>query len=742
MFHAMGSTVSITAAPEHDPGPEASADPACQPVGVLLPAAASAAQATTAAAPGPSVRLVLIGRMEAWSLASTPVLPRGRKARALLAILGLAGGEPVPRARIAGLLWSTRAPEQQRLSLRQALHEVQVALAEAGAPLLQPGREALALPAGQIWVDAREVARADPGRPEALDLLGAELLADLDGIDPAFDIWLKEQRRALRAGAVAVAAALLAEAVEPEAVARAARRLLAIDPGHESAWRSLMRAEAARGDHAAALEAHAACREHLALRHGAVPSAETEALAAQLRLGGVLLPATPHATPQAEQPGKAAGKGSAATSGPAETILARRAPRRGARIGVLPLAMQGPAPEDYLSIALAEEITAALACLRWIFVVDSGSLAAAAERDGPAAAARALGLDFLLAGTVQRSGPRMRVSLRLTDLRPPAGVVWTQRFEREADDLMALQDEVAAAVVARIDPEILLIEASRAGGRPAVGASAYELLLRAIPAIHRLDRAGFLAAGDWLREATAREPDYAPALAWYAYWHVFLLGQGWAGDGAAPGEGHGQGRSQAFGATERGESVSMAAAERLASRAIALDPLDAQGLTILGHVHAFVHHRVEEAAALHRRALALNPNLAMAWVFLGMAESYLGDHAVGLLRLDRYRSLAPCHPHAFFFDAARAVPLLLLGRHAEAAEVCRAAIALQPGFSFPQKVLLAALGHLGEPAAAVRARLLAIEPGFTVERALQRTPLRLAADRTHYARGLRLGGLV
>ncbi|MFC7693506.1 hypothetical protein ACFQY5_32185 [Paeniroseomonas aquatica] len=303
-------------------------------------------------------------------------------------------------------------------------------------------------------------------------------------------------------------------------------------------------------------------------------------------------------------------------------------------------------------------------------------------------------------------------------------MVWTQRFEREAGDLLDLQDEVAAAVVARIDPDILLIEAGRAQVRAgaATGASAYELLLRAIPAIHRLDQAGFLAAGDWLRQATALEPDYAPALAWHAYWHVFLLGQGWAA---------GQ------------EQEAMAAAERLASRAIALDPLDAQALTILGHVHAFVHHRVEEAAALHRRALALNPNLAMAWVFLGMAESYLGEHAAALRRLDRYRALAPCHPHAFFFDAARAVPLLLLGRHAEAAAVCRAAIALQPGFSFPQKVLLAALGHLGdrEAAAAVRARLLAIEPGFTLEQALQRTPLRLAGDRALYRQGLRLGGL-
>ena len=297
-------------------------------------------------------------------------------------------------------------------------------------------------------------------------------------------------------------------------------------------------------------------------------------------------------------------------------------------------------------------------------------------------------------------------------------------------------------MVARLDPEILLIEANRAGTRPGAAgdASACDLLLRAIPAIHRLDRGGFTEAGRWLAEAIAREPDHAAAHAWFAYWHLFLVGQGWAG--ATPSADGGGGPC--------GEAAAMAEAERLATRAIALDPRDAQALTILGqaltilgHTRAFLHHRPEEALGLHRRALALNPNLAAAWAFLGKAESYLGEHEGALRHLDRYRQLAPCHPHAFFFDAARGIPLLLLGRHAEAAEVRRAATALRPGCSYPYKNYLAALGHLGlaEEAAAVRDRLLAVEPDFTVAKALRRTPVRRAEDRALYAQGLRLAGV-
>jgi TolB-like protein len=649
------------------------------------------------AAVAPSLRLVLIGRMEAWSLASVPALPRSRKARAILAVLGLAAGAPVQRTRLGALLWSGRGEDQRRTSLRQALHELQAALAEAGGPAILARRDTLALPAGAAWVDAVEVARVAPARPEALDLLNGTLLADLDGLDPAYDAWLLAERRRLTSHATGTAAALLAAAQEPAAVAAAARRVVGIDPAQEAAWRSLIRAEVARGNRGAALSAYAACREALAVQHGAGLAAETEALGQAIRVGGAPAVMAPPAAP-------------------------RRASARGARLGVLPLALLGGEAAEHLSAGLAEEITAALAALRWIFVVDSASLATEAGRSDQAAAARAFGLDFLLTGSVQRAADQIRVTLRLTDMREAGGVVWTQRFDRDAGDLLALQDEVAASVVARIDPEILLIEATRAIARGPVGASAYDLLLRAIPAMHRLDREGFGAAGQWLREAMALEPDYAPALAWAAYWQVLQLGQGWQTGDAG---------------------VAMAEAERLASRAIALDPLDAQALTILGHVHAFLHHRVEDAVALHRRALALNPNLAMAWVFLGMAESYCGDHAAGLRRHDRYRELAPCHPHAFFFDAARSVSLLLLGRHAEAAEVCSAAIALQPGFSFPYKVRLAALGHLGRvtDAEATRERLLAIEPAFTVAQALARTPLRRAVDRATYERGLRLGGL-
>jgi len=653
-----------------------------------------------------TLRLRLIGAMDAWGLASERVLPRVRKTRGILAVLALSAGRPVLRSRLTGLFWSTRDREQARASLRQSLHELGHALSPCG-PVLVTTRETAALAPDRLWVDATEVLRLGATEPAALDVIEGTLLADLDGLDPAFDLWLAEERRRFRARARTHAEGHYSAHDPPEARAVAARRIVQIDPTHEPGWLALMQALGDLGDRAAALAAYEQARAELALA-GTQPAPELEACAQRLRMELRTL-------------------GHAGAAAPSSHPPSQRPAVRGARIGVAPLKLLGSGAGEHLSIALADEITTALSRFRWLAVVSSASLARLDDPTDTVAARRDLGLDLMLAGSVQAAAspatgaPQVRVALSLLDLRAESEVVWAQRFDRNATDIFALQDEVASEVVARVDPEILLIEARRAESRAPAPASAYEMLLKAIPAIYRLDRVPFMEAGVLLAAAIAREPDYAAPHAWYAYWHVFLVGQGWADN----------------------PQEAMETAGELAARAVALDPADARGLTIAGHVQAYLHRRHDQAIALHDRALTVNPNLPMAWVFSGAAHGYAGRHAEAIRRIERYRRLSPMDPHAFLFETGLMTPHILQGEPAEAVRIGEAVIAMQPRLTAAWKPYATALALLGREQEAREAgrRLLAIEPGFTIAGFLATTPYVRPEDLATLAVGLERAGL-
>jgi TolB-like protein len=582
-------------------------------------------------APAGCLRLTLLGRMQAHGPGGVLSLPRARKTRAVLAILAIASPEPVLREQMARLLWSQRNREQARASLRLAVHELQTWLQPLGYDLLSADRFELCLNSNRLSTDL-----VDPPTTPDWD---QALLADLVGIDSAFDQWLEDEKLRLRA--------------------RNSSRPAVTQPRP-----SLMLIPGDQLDPAIA-QKFSSCR-------------------------------------------------------PSEDGHARRL-TPGPRLGVMPL--RSPQSEtEGLSLGIAEEITTALSRFRWINSVSPSSLAHLARESFEGSVLwPQLDLDFLLEGTIQRRENRFRIRVQLLDLRAAGAVMWAQRFDRESADIFALQDEIAAQTVAQLDPELLLREGQRIASRPPANTTAYEMMLAAISSIYMVDQPTFRHAGELLSRAVALDPANAAAHAWWAYWHLFLVGQGWASEPAA----------------------ATAQAGRLAERAVMLDPGDARALTLAGHVRGFLHKRAEEAIALHEKALALNPNLALAWCLSGLAHSYIGEHDEAIRRIHIAKHLSPFDAHGFFFDQALVLAHLLRGEYQTVIKLGRSATELNPTFSSTYKGYLSALGHLGatDEIAVVRAKLLALEPGFSVSQALHRSPLQRAVDRQQYLEGLRLAGL-
>ena len=583
------------------------------------------------------LRLTLFGTMRATGTGGQDILPRGRKSRALLAVLAMAAPHPVLRAQLTGMLWSQRDPMQARASLRQALHELQAALGPDAAGLLIADRSHVVLRADGMWCDVAAFLHPTPTDCDALSLLTGPLLDDLRHLDPAFDRWLAGERQRIGRIARARAEAGLAAGSDADSMRVAAERLLSIDSAHELGWQALIRAHLALDDRAAALDAYGRCVAAISTA-GLMPTAETEALVAAVRD-----PA--RAAIRSGAPSDLAG-----SAGEPATKPEGKRGEAGIRLGVLPLRSLDPSREDELSLGLAEEITAAFSRFRSITCIASTSLAAIGNASPDRTAAwRDLDLDFVLDGTIQRGNGRIRIIARLLDMRSPGEVVWAHRFDRESGDILSLQDEIAAKTVAQVDPALLLREGARAATRRSGDPSAHELVLRAIPAIYRLERGDFLAAGKLLATAMELDPGNAAAHAWAGYWTLLHIGQGWSDDPEA--------------ATAR--------AGELAARAVTLDAGDARAVSLAGHVRAFLHKRADEGRALHDRALALNPNLALAWCFSGLSHCYLGEHDEAIRRIHHGQQLSPHDPHGFFFDMALTMPHMLRGEYRLAAEVGR-----------------------------------------------------------------------
>jgi TolB-like protein len=399
-----------------------------------------------------------------------------------------------------------------------------------------------------------------------------------------------------------------------------------------------------------------------------------------------------------------------------DAMLARR--RTGPSIGIYPLTAIGIGIDSYLAGALACEITAALAGIRWLVVLPSATMAALREAGGDARAE--LGLDFALEGTLQRVGTQIRVCITLIEVEQGA-VTWSWRSAFDSHDMLAVQEDAAAMLAAAVEAEVAICEAARARRLGNTGTGAYRLVLQAASCMYRLDYDSFMEGGRLIEEAIAAEPYYGAAHAWFALWNVFLVGQGWAKEPAA----------------------SIAGAERAAERAILLDPGDARGLAVAGHVQAYLYRRLETAISIHERAVTVNPNLPIAWQLGGVAHAYAGNLAEAGQFLQRSRRLAPCDPHSFFQDGCCLIVELLNGQFEAARSTGRRVTQLHPKFSASFKPYLAALGHLGDqPAAAdIYGKLLALEPQFSLATFEASAPFARAEHMDIYLTGLKRAGV-
>ena len=349
-------------------------------------------------------------------------------------------------------------------------------------------------------------------------------------------------------------------------------------------------------------------------------------------------------------------------------------------IAVLPFRnLAQDAEQDYFSDGVSADLITHLSRHRWLNVIARNT--AFAFRDssldtvelGSALAAR-----YLVAGSVQRQGDRVRVRVDLIDAETGYHM-WSERYDRDLSDIFAVQDEITETVAARLEPEIGFAERNRVLAARPDNLQAWDCFHLGVHHFYQFDAESNREAQRLLKQSQALDERFAEAWAWWAY--AVVLGMIYWDTPVSQ-----QLLDEALAACEKALQLdpqnatfyALRARTLLARReydraivenekAIELNPTFAAAYCGLGDSLAY-EGRYEEAIGYFERSVALSPNDPQLWAFYSygaLAMLFQGDY----VRAERWTERALATPNCQFWALAhRAVALAYLDRLPEAAQ--------------------------------------------------------------------------
>jgi TolB-like protein/Flp pilus assembly protein TadD len=374
-------------------------------------------------------------------------------------------------------------------------------------------------------------------------------------------------------------------------------------------------------------------------------------------------------------------------------------------IAVLPFANLSADPEqEYFCDGTAEEIINALARVQGLRVVArTSAFAFKGKNEDVREIGRRLDVAALLEGSVRRSGDRLRVTAQLVDVRD-GSPLWSERFDRRLEDVFAIQDEIALAIVEGLKVRLLAGEKASLVHRHTESVEAHNAYLGALFEWNRMTPEGFARCQELLREAIRLDPEFAPAYARLA--DSFTSVTWWAD--LPPAEALAQARPLVMQALALDPHLAHAhsvtgqysafferdrvAAEHSFRRAVELAPSDASAQTYLA-IFLMVAPRAAEASERARLALRLDPLSPTNSVWAGIVLAFSGHPDEGLSVIERQVTMTP---HLWMPRYFQSLALATRGRLAEARPAAESALELSGGSSLTLSHLALVCYRLGD----------------------------------------------
>ena len=392
------------------------------------------------------------------------------------------------------------------------------------------------------------------------------------------------------------------------------------------------------------------------------------------------------------------------------------------RIAVLPFVnLSGDAEQEYFSDAITQDLITSLSKHRWLTVVARNSVFA--YKGGPIRVqqlARDLDVSYVVEGSVRRAGNRIRATVQLVDAISEQQI-WSDRYDRELEDVFAVQDDITAKIAARLEPEIGASERQKISRRPSPDLQAWDCFHLGLSHFFRFSAEDNLEAQRLLRKSLTLDPSFGEAHAWWAY--SVILGMVYWDTDPSP--------ELLDGALEATQ------------RALQIDDQNAVFYALKARVQLA---RCEYQSALRENSIAIDLNPTLAAAHCGLADSlaYEGRYDEAIRYFEQALDLSPNDPQRWAFLTYGALAHIFRRDFQAAIEWSTRASEIPNCQFWTTAHKAVALAYLGDEdrAKAQVAQLLREQPQFSCEFARRKLfYLKDKGQLNMYLEGLRLAGV-
>jgi len=388
-------------------------------------------------------------------------------------------------------------------------------------------------------------------------------------------------------------------------------------------------------------------------------------------------------------------------------------------VAVLPFDnMTGDPEQEFLSDGITEQIITALSKISSLFVIARNSTFT--YKGKPIKVQRVseeLGVRYVLEGSFQKSGDRVRITAQLIDAIK-GNHLWSETYDRDLKDIFALQDDITKKILTGLQVKLTRGEQARVWAKGTDNFEAFLKYLQANESFFQVNVERNALARQMAKEAIALDPEYASAYALLGKTHLIDLFFGWS---ASP-----------------KDSIRQAMA--LLQKAIALDESSADARSRLGSLYTIVGEH-DKAIAEGERAVTLDPNYADAYNRLGLFLRFADRPEEAIPVIKKAMRLNPFPPGLYYSNLGMAY--LFTGKCEEAIAECEKALQLETDNLHTHMTTTVAYSLCGreEEARATAAGVLRINPKFSCDYVAKRLTYKNQADKDRFIEALRKAGL-